>query len=193
MFSTKNPAIIRLTRDLTIEDFSDIDLSDITFDDYRSSMESLTKARDKIKIKTLLPRRRAPISRSQSLRGQKSLVDGSEQFNKRQCGTTRKLVQQDTLSLGDYPIRDTNNTPGIYYTSFVISSMLNVNRHCTTLGTFLSNQLKSRSTDGSHRSGVVQGAQRMGRLPTPSRRCCNRQWKGSLKPNQATLPSVFRY
>ena len=55
--------IIRLTRDLTIEDFSDIDLSDITFDDYRSSMESLTKARDKSKLKTLLPRRRAPISR----------------------------------------------------------------------------------------------------------------------------------
>jgi len=103
--------VARLTRDLTIEDFSDIDLSDITFDDYRSSMESLTKARDKIKLKTLLPRRRAPISRSQSLRGAKSLMDSSDQLNKRHFCQPRKLVQQDSLSLGDYPIRDTNNTP----------------------------------------------------------------------------------
>ena len=35
--------LIRLTRDLTIEDFSDLDLSDITYDAYTSSMESLNK------------------------------------------------------------------------------------------------------------------------------------------------------
>ena len=43
--------LLRLTRDLTIEDFSDIDLSDITYDAYTSSMESLNKIKNRYLIK----------------------------------------------------------------------------------------------------------------------------------------------
>ena len=42
--------LLRLTRDLTIEDFSDIDLSDITYDAYTSSMESLNKIKNRYAV-----------------------------------------------------------------------------------------------------------------------------------------------
>ncbi|CBY39227.1 unnamed protein product [Oikopleura dioica] len=60
----------KLTRDLTIDDFSDMDLSEITRDDYTSSMESLVSIRSNKPV-GLLPQRRAPLSRSQSLRDAK--------------------------------------------------------------------------------------------------------------------------
>jgi len=37
--------VAKLTRDLTIDDFSDVDLSEITYDAYTSSMESLNSVR----------------------------------------------------------------------------------------------------------------------------------------------------
>jgi len=63
----------KLTRDLTIDDFSDMDLSEITRDDYTSSMESLISIRSNKPV-GLLPQRRAPLSRSQSLRDAKQVA-----------------------------------------------------------------------------------------------------------------------
>jgi len=60
--------VAKLTRDLTIDDFSDVDLSEITYDAYTSSMESLNSIRSSNKVNPLLPQRRTPLSRSQSLR-----------------------------------------------------------------------------------------------------------------------------
>ena len=132
--------LLRLTRDLTIEDFSDIDLSDITYDAYTSSMESLNKIKNRYrikrksfdslapsatlqrhsdlflsKLKTLLPRRRTNISRSQSLREPHFLGSGSRslgRLNHLETRTASRKTDSDTLSLGDFPISN-DKTKGI--------------------------------------------------------------------------------
>ena len=148
--------LLRLTRDLTIEDFSDIDLSDITYDAYTSSMESLNKIKNRYavntefnclvrlfsatmdspindsiaplrlpiflvhhkifsKLKTLLPRRRTNISRSQSLREPNFLGSGSRslgRLNHLETRTASRKTDSDTLSLGDFPISN-DKTKGI--------------------------------------------------------------------------------